>query len=401
MYIKQQYDKIKLGKKEITLKNNQTIVEDINRVINHIQTNKILATKAKRYFGLKHIKELNDILVNPLNIISTRPAQKTYPNINGLYLILRAMGIIRFKVSKKEIVMQIDEELLKNWQSLNETEQYFMLLELWLIHSNPEGIIEGYARLPLKELNDFFIDNSHSLTRTLESMNYSPEYYNLALFEMFGFVKIKSLKPKEKNRWNIKEIKVKPLIRKILPLIRIKKESIITLIYNPPPLGYYQKLFQPHFQEFKNILKYPKAKEPITGVYRLKISLGRVYHIIEISSDKNFEFLASDILKQFNFDCDHLYEFRFTDNFGNKKSIQHYRMSPDGNNLWVDEYCLKELPLQAFESFKFIFDFGDWWEFDIFIEEIREGESIDEVKLIKSYGTAPKQYPNYEEEWGL
>ncbi len=50
-------------------------------------------------------------------------------------------------------------------------------------------------------------------------------------------------------------------------------------------------------------------------------------------------------------------------------------------------------------SFKFIFDFGDWWEFNILIEEIKEGETIDEVKLIKSYGTAPKQYPDYDEEW--
>ena len=216
---------------------------------------------------------------------------------------------------------------------------------------------------------------------------------------MFGFVKIKIKKPKDKNRWNIVDIRVQRFGKKILALTISKYEDIIKsdFIYNSPKLGFLKEVFQPHFQEFKNILEYPKAKEPIIGVYRLKISLGRVYRIIEISSDEKFESLALAILKQFNFDCDHLYEFRFTDNFGIDRTIGHEMV--DGTDLWVDEYYLKELPLQAFESFKFIFDFGDWWEFDILIEEIKEGESVDDFKLIKSYGTAPEQYPDYNEEW--
>ncbi len=399
MYIKQQYDKIKLGKKEITLKNNQTIIENINRIINHIQNNKILATKGKRHFGLKHIKEINNILVNPLDIISTRPTQKSYPNINGLYLILRAMGIIQFKFSKKEIVMQIDKELLKNWQSLNETEQYFMLLEFWLFHSSPRELLNAFYQKPIVELKKFFTQECFSFNQTILALDYNPEYHNLALCEMFGFIKIKTQKPKDKNHWNIIDIKVQRLGKKILALIISKYEDIIKsdYIYSSPKLGFSKEVFQPHFKEFKNVLEYPKEKEPIIGVYRLKISFGRVYRIIEISSDKNFEFLALAILEQFNFDNDHLYEFSFTNNLGIDITIGHAMV--DGADLWVDEYKIKELPLQVFESFKFIFDFGDWWEFDILIEKIKEGETVDEVKLIKSYGTAPEQYPDYDEEW--
>ena len=397
MYIKQQYDKIE--KKEIKL-DTDSVVENINRVIEHIQNHKILATKAKRHFAIKQIKELNDILGNPIEIISVRPAQKTYPNVNGIYLLLRAMGILRFKVSKKEIVMEINEELLKNWQSLNATEQYFMLLEFWLIHSHPRETIDASNRMPLMTLIDFFIrDSKFSLARTIELLDFSPEYYNLALYEMFGFVDIKTRKPKDKNRWNIVDIKVKPLIKKILPLILMGNREILMLEFNPPELGFFQKIFQPHFKEYKNILEYPK-ETTTEGVYRLKISLGRVYRTIEINSDTNFESLATDILEQFNFDCDHLYEFKFSDNFGKDRTIKHASMSEEGDDdLGSDEYCLKNLPLQELESFKFIFDFGDCWEFDILIEKIDKGREIDGIKLVKSHGEAPEQYPDYDEEW--
>jgi len=169
MYIKNQYDAIVVDKKTTLLEGNETIVENINRVIVHIQNNTILATKNKYYFTTKNIKELNDILVNPINIISARPVQKTYPNVNGIYLLLRSMGILRFEASKKDIVMKIDEELFKNWKNLNETEQYFTLLELWLIHSSPKDVIEVFHEIQFVPLNTFLRENTApTLKKTIE-----------------------------------------------------------------------------------------------------------------------------------------------------------------------------------------------------------------------------------------
>ena len=399
MYIKQQYDKIDINKKEITIDGNETVVENINRLIAHIQNHKTLATKAKRHFATKQIKELNEILVNPIEITSSRPAQKTYPNINGLYLLLRTMGILRFKVSKKEIVMEINEELLKSWQSLNATEQYFMLLEFWLIHTTPRETIDAFNDRVVIELINFFTIERFALDETISELSYAPEYHNLALCEMFGFVDIFAMKPKEKNRWNIVDIKVKPLVKKILPLVIMKDKELISRLFNPPKLGFFQKIFQPYFKAFKNILEYPK-ETTTEGVYRLKISLGRVYRTIDMNSDTTLQSLAIDILEQFNFECDHLYEFRFADNFGKNRTVKHSSMSEEGeDDLWVDEYCLKNLPLKELESFVFIFDFGDWWEFDILIEKIDKGKKIDGVELVQSHGEAPEQYPDYDEEW--
>ncbi len=395
MYIKNQYDKIDINDQQINIDEYETIVENINRVIEHIQNNKILATKANRYFAIKHIKEINDILVNPIEIISARPAQKTYPNVNGIYLILRTMGILRFKVSKKEIVMGIDEDILENWKKLNSTEQYFMLLEFWLVRSYPKDTIGAYDRLILRDVGDFFtINRASSLKGTIELLDYFPEYYGLALYEMFGFITIETKKPKEKNSWNVTDIKVRPLIKKLLPLISINEDETISLIFNPVKLGFFRDKVQPYFKEYKKILEYPKHKE-IDGVYRLKISLGKVYRTIEIDSKKSLDYLAYTILKQFNFENDHLHVFNFTDNFGKKISIGHYELSE--TDFCTDEYDIKNIPLGEQENFEFIFDFGNYWKFDILIEKIDEGRSLAEVELVKSHGEAPEQYD--ENEW--
>ena len=92
-----------------------------------------------------------------------------------------------------------------------------------------------------------------------------------------------------------------------------------------------------------------------------------------------------------------MYEFRFLDNFGQQASIKYPEATLDEGKAWADEFYLKNLPLEEQNSFTFIFDFGDWWEFDIFIEKIKEGESIENFELIKSVGEAPEQYPDYDE----
>jgi len=397
MYIKNQYDTINLKKEPIALQNNETIVENINRLIAHIQHHKIVATKANRHFGMKHIISFNELLTNPIEILSLRPSQKTYPNVNGLYLLLRSMGFLRFKFSKKETEIEIEEETLSRWQQLNKTEQYFMLLEFWLIHANPEEIIDGFHRSAMVALLDFFLHNGFARTKVLSELSYNPEYTNIALSEMFGFVELETSSPKEKNRWNITNIHLNPLVKKILSLINIQRKDDLSLLLHPPKIGFFQTIFQPHFREFNQTLVLPSSSGIEKGVYRLKLSLGRIYRTIEIDANSTFEFLANSIVEQFDFDSDHLYEFSFVDNFGKKRSIKHSYMSEElEGDFWADEYCLKNLPLKALEHFEFIFDFSDWWEFDILIENIDESREIDKIVLIKSHGEAPKQY-DFEE----
>jgi hypothetical protein len=400
MYIQQQYNKIKIDDKQIVLEGRETIVENTNRVLFYIQNNKILATKGRQYFAIKHIKDLNSILVDPIDVFSTRPAQKTYPNINGIYLILSTMGMLSFKVSKKETLMIVNEKLLKSWQKLNHIEQYFTLLENWLIHSKPYDTIEANRNsLSLAEVISFFTyGKNYSTERMIENFSFFPAYYNISLSKMFGFIKIVSVSPNKKIRWNIIDIQLNPLVKQILELMKPKNEhALMELIFNPPTRGYIKEIFSPYCKDFKNILKYKKEKDK-NGIFRLKVSLGKVYRTIDITSEVNFQGLASTILELFDFDNDHLYEFKFLNSFAQQASIVHPDISLDDGFAWADEFYLKKLPLEEENSFKFIFDFGDSWEFDILIEKIIEGKTIDDFKLIKSVGKAPKQYLDYDEE---
>ncbi|CAA6800397.1 MAG: Unknown protein [uncultured Sulfurovum sp.] len=401
MMIKKQYDEIEVERKEIIFSGNETIVENINRVMAYIQEHKVLATKGKHYFAIKHIKDLNAILLDPIDVFSTRPAQKTYPNINGIYLLLRTMGMLTFQVSKKETVMGINSELLESWQRLNSVEQYFTLLENWLVHSKPDATIEGSRNsLPLSEIISFFTyGRNHSTERMIENLSFFPEYYNIALAKMFGFVEITTVTPSNKIRWNIIDIKLQPLVKQILERMKPKDDNaLIEWIFNPPARGYSKEIFTPYCKAFKNTLDYPEEREK-NGLFRLKISLGKVYRTIDVTSEIDFQGLVSILLELFGFDNDHLYEFKFLDNFGQELVIKHPAMSLDEGKAWADEFYLKNIPLKEQNSFTFIFDFGDWWEFDILIEKIDEGKCIEEFKLIKSVGKAPEQYPDYDEEW--
>ena len=78
MYIKQQYDSLNTNKKTVPLEGNETIVENVNRVIEHIKNNPIHATKNRFLFAIKNIKELNEIVVNPIELITTRPVQMEF-----------------------------------------------------------------------------------------------------------------------------------------------------------------------------------------------------------------------------------------------------------------------------------------------------------------------------------
>jgi hypothetical protein len=300
------------------------------------------------------------------------------------------MGIIKFETVKKDILMKVDEELLKNWNKLNHSEQYFTLLELWLIHSNPKELLDAFHAIPLLQLHRFFDDNNAtSFEETIENIRYMSELYSLALYDMFGFVDIKSTVAIKKNQWNISDIVVKPLIKRILPMLAIDTRTMQIFLLVNADLGYFQPKIRQRYKEYVNTLQYPKIM-PTKGVYRLKISLGRAYRTIEIDAKKSFEYLADAILEQFYFDDDHLYEFTFFDIFGKMTRV---------DNTDSDTYYLKNLPLKELESFQFIFDFGANWEFNIFIEDIDKSREIESVKLIKSHGEAPEQYPEYDEEW--
>lgn len=61
---------------------------------------------------------------------------------------------------------------------------------------------------------------------------------------------------------------------------------------------------------------------------------------------------------------------------------------------------LGSLNLRKGQNFLYLFDYGDEWRFNVKLHAINENGDPDAEypKLIESVGTAPQQYPDYEEE---
>ena len=79
-----------------------------------------------------------------------RPQQKSYPHINGLYLLVRALGLTCIEEMSRKPLLVVDDAVYRVWKGLNPTERYCTLLETWLLRGHSEIIGERgiWLRIP-------------------------------------------------------------------------------------------------------------------------------------------------------------------------------------------------------------------------------------------------------------
>lgn len=389
------------------------ILKDFGCLLDFIESNKIEATKSKSYFSMKHLHSINERLSAPLKIGLNRPQQKAFANINGLYLLLRTMGIVKFHPTQKKDIFQLYEPIFQSWNELNNTERYFTLLESWLLRSNPRELLGAYPSvLLLKTCFEFWqeipknglkVDGND---RAEEMIKYIPGFYNIALMELFGFIEIFHGDPKPGKGWRILKIKRKSFgdaIFKYLNQAVLSFNEHLYLIIDYEinkgykPYGEWQSHFRPFFPEWCNNLAIPKP-EYREGMYIFKVSLGEVWRQIAIYSDLTLEDLTDAILVSFDFDRDHLYSYYYKDLFGNMIEVN----SPNSfDEPFTTDVLIGEISIHVGKSMKFLYDFGDNWEFQVTLEEIRqERKKLKYPKIIDEHGKAPDQYPDWDdEEW--
>jgi len=131
---------------EQTIDENQpaTILRDFEIFLNFVAANNLEASGKNELLPLKSLRELNGLLTKPFEIELQRPVQKSFANINGLFLLARAGGLLILQKDGKTAKFVIDREALKIWQSLNPTERYFTLVETWIVRSSVELIGEHH-----------------------------------------------------------------------------------------------------------------------------------------------------------------------------------------------------------------------------------------------------------------
>ena len=120
-----------------------TILRDFDTLLHIVHDAQPLkVTSSNSLIPMKMLPDINARMVNPIRLDLKRPQHKSFPNILGLFLLLRATGLTFLEGSGTKSRLVGDEDVLQSWNSLNPTERYFMLLETALLRTEPTIIGE-------------------------------------------------------------------------------------------------------------------------------------------------------------------------------------------------------------------------------------------------------------------
>ena len=114
-----------------------TILRDFETLLGIIGEQGLPVTAA-HLFAMSVLETINQHLTHPLELRLKRPMQKSYPHINGLYLLLRATEIGLIDTQPKRPLLKLDPAVSESWRSLNGAERYFTLLKAWWGRSSEE-----------------------------------------------------------------------------------------------------------------------------------------------------------------------------------------------------------------------------------------------------------------------
>lgn len=383
-----------------------SILRDFQALINFVaETGPQLTTTLQ--LPMRSLEPLNSLMTHPLQHGLTRPQQKSYPHINGLYWLLRASGLTRVDMSGSKPRLVLDEQARQSWESLNPTERYCTLLELWTMRAAPEIINErvGFGlNLVLVNVRAFWNripgsgmvvdqDKAHSLT-------YSPGYHNVALMEMFGWLEVRSQPAAAGVGWRIASLHRTAFGDALLTLLQTiafgKMDDDETVLYfqfdhqHDIPTGVLQPGLQPYFPAWQHNLLLPTA-EFRPGLFVFKAALGKdLWRRIAIPAEATLDELSDAILMAYKFDDDHLYRFVCTNRLGAQIEYNHPFMDEPP---FASEVRIGDLPLSVGESMLYNFDFGDNWEFTVVLERIDAPNARQKAaKILERVGRSPKQY---------
>jgi hypothetical protein len=403
-----------IASQTIDQNNPGTILKDFNAFLEHLKNGEIEVSGQNSLFPLKLLPELNSLLIKPTLTDLKRPVQKSYPYINGIYLLLRTTGLAIITQQGKKQKLILDEDVYQSWKQLNFTEQYLTLLEAWLIHANSETIGDPDYKSNLLTCIWFWQKLPHKLKITKNNQNhynfgYSPQLHNLALLDLFGWIKLEQTKPETGKGWSIKQIEKTRYGETLIKLLTYSLSnqesddfadmSYLWDILDEAKISKYgelQQYLQPYFPEWRNNLLVKEAKFR-EGLYLFKASLGKCWRLIAIPANLDLDCLADIILDAFEFDHDHLYKFSCKQKTGVTLDIYHSYLE---HELVTEDFLVGDLPLQEGQNMTFLFDFGDNWEFDLTLQQIRPQDSkITQAEILQSHGQAPEQYPDYEDDY--
>ncbi|MBI4851545.1 MAG: plasmid pRiA4b ORF-3 family protein [Acidobacteria bacterium] len=383
------------------------ILKDFQTLIDFVRGKNLQLSGINNSLPMSSLSSINSKLQQPIEVSLKRAQQKSYPNINGLYWLLRSTGLAYVKTDSKKAILVVDEQALSSWNTLNPTERYFNLLEAWVLYASVELTGENLGSMGvLYHCLNFFEYFKNKTIKVAEDKNaesrlrYSPGLVNLSLLNAFGLMKVEQAKPFEGKGWTINKIDRTlfgdALLKCLYKSICLNEDMYDSFILGDSSrevvFGQLQEAFKGYFPEWSNNLILPETEQE-QATYIFKVFLDKkIWRKISISTEDVLESLANIILEAFEFDYDHLYRFIYKDRFGRTININHPYTEEDP---LASEVKIGELSLKLGQTMIYNYDFGDDWEFGVLLEAIEAFDpNLSEPKIIDSQGKSPDQYPD-------
>ena len=384
-----------------------TILQDFETMLEYVKAGNVQVSAGQQLAG-RSLPEINARLSRPLQLGLKRPQQKSFPHINGLYLLLRASGLAGVDMVGKKSFLVIDEEVYPAWQGLNGTERYATLLETWLLRGQAEIIGERDRRSLL--VPDHFHAWMNFFKRIPKTglpvgggsdaeylLRYMPGLYNLGLMELFGLIAVQHGLPVQGKGWCIEHIRRKPWGDALLALLYAEFFGNLEKIFEledkkEVPFGVLQTVLRPYLPGWENNL-FRREWSFRKGGHIFKVSLGRTWRRIAAGADETLDTLARAILRAVAFDNDHLYLFSYRNRAGALESVHHSYMD---EGPWTSEVRIGEVPIRIGQAMTFLFDFGDNWKFNLVLEQVDPDMDMDDPVILEGHGEPPEQYPKWD-----
>jgi hypothetical protein len=384
-----------------------TVLADFESMLRFIGNEGLKTTGKYCLLPQSKLDELNLKMSRPVMHRLKRPQQRSFPHLHGLYLILRASGMGIVGGSRPSGGLVLDQEAVMSWRELNATEQYFALLEAWLVQAVPELIAErgGAASSCMRSLNDIAIRLRERRTvgdhRRRGGLLYDVmDSTTVALMELFGWVRLEFGEPAAGEGVRITAVERLDFGDAMVAVLHngyMNREWPTYIDETPADPGALRPLFQPYFPDYKRAME-AKELPYLEGTLMFRVSLGNAWRRIAAPDDATLDDLARTILDAFEFEMDHLYCFELRQTNGRKLVIA----CPDENDAvaFTDDFALGQLPIAEGGTMTMIFDYGTSWHFSVKFEEISCSAKTHCPRVVAKGGKPPAQYDwEDEEDW--
>ncbi|MCB0547501.1 MAG: plasmid pRiA4b ORF-3 family protein [Phaeodactylibacter sp.] len=371
----------------------------------------------------KTLFALNSRMSRPETGVTERTDQVMYPLLHLFYHLSLESGLFSLGAGERKPWFEPNLEKIGAFRAMEPEAQYFFLLETYLQHSDWESLdpnrnfgvqiqlIGAMPQLVLASPGEKIPIRKDS-RGPIGFLSWNLGYHGL-YFEYFGlwaatempirkewpktWRKFESLALTRFGKFLFEMLNEKGLLpdpdeeEKMLDYFLSRDDRMVLLNLADRLHEYFQDSFPTG--TFANMLPVVEEVEARKGVFVFKVSLRhdpKIWCRVALSSQDTLHALHRIIQQAYRFDDDHLYCFYLHPRSDRRDTYNHpwTDMPP-----FADEALIGELNLAPGRKFRYLFDFGDRWWFDIVLEEIREGEELPGgPKVLEKKGRAPRQY---------